>query len=102
MKMTDYKIGDLVQVLISNPKNDNKPEWRDAEVVDVRIIEPDIVTSKKSYPMVVVKVVRTYCNATPRFLNMGGIDVFLENILNFYDRENTEGIIYETNIKLKE
>ena len=41
MTINDYKAGDKVEVLMNNPRNDNKDEWRSAEVIDKRTIYPN-------------------------------------------------------------
>ena len=102
MKIADYKTGDKVEVLMNNPRNNNKDEWRDAEVIDKRIIYPNNGSHHPSYPILIVRVIRTYCQATPiyRWID-GNIPVFVDNNLHYYDKENDEGVLYENLIKLK-
>jgi hypothetical protein len=98
-KIADYNVGDEVEVLINNPRLDNKDEWRPAEVLYKRMIHQE---HGAPYPILIVKVVRTYCKAEPiyRWID-GNIPVFVENNLEFYDRENEEGILYEKFIRPK-
>ena len=102
MEINDYKSGDKVEILINKPQNDNKSEWRDAEVLDKRIIYPNYGERHEPYPILIVRVSRTYCKATPtyKWIN-GNIPVFVDNTLEFYDKENDEGVIYENQIRLK-
>lgn len=103
MEIKDYKGGDVVEVLVNNPQNDNKPEWRDAEVLDKRMIYPSGGSKHPPYPILIVRLKRTYCKATPvyRFIN-GNIPVFVDNNLEFYDKENDEGVLYSSDIRLKD
>jgi hypothetical protein len=100
MEMKDYKPGDKVKVLMNNPRLDNKDEWRDGEVLDNRMVYPGRGEHHRPYPIVIVRVRRTYCKATPtyRWIN-GNIPVFVDNTLEFYEKENDEGFIYENTIK---
>jgi len=98
MEMKDYKAGDLVQVKINNPRLDNKDGWRDAEVLGNRMIYPR-EHGGKPYPIVIVRVKRTYCKATPLYSWIGNIPVFVDNSLEFYDKENDEGFVYENTIR---
>jgi hypothetical protein len=102
MRIDEYKTGDEVQILITNPQT-NKEEWRNAEVLDKRTVYPSNGSRHRPYPILIVRVKRTYCKATPtyKFIN-GNIPVFVDNTLQFYDRENDEGIIYDNQIRLKE
>ena len=101
MKIQDYKAGDNVEVLINNPL-DNKDEWRPAEVIDKRMIYPKNGSHHPPYPILIVRLIRTYCQATPvyRWID-GNIPVFVTNNLHFYDKENDEGVLYENQIRLK-
>lgn len=101
MEIKDYKSGDSVQVLMNNPQNDNKLEWRDAEVLDKRMIYPQPSALYQPYPILIVRVKRTYCKATPTYRFIGNIPVFVDNTLEFYDKENDEGVIYSNQIRLK-
>ncbi|HLO91587.1 MAG TPA: hypothetical protein VK172_10530 [Lentimicrobium sp.] len=98
--MKDYKAGDQVEVLMNNPRNANKDEWRKGEVIDNRMIYPSRDERHHPYPIVIVKVVRTYCKATPNFRMIGTVPVFVDNTLEFYDKENEEGFLYENQIRL--
>jgi hypothetical protein len=99
MEMKDYKPGDKVRVKMNNPRLDDKEEWRNGEVVDNRMVYPARGERHKPYPIVIVRVTRTYCKATPlyRWIN-DNIPVFVDNTLEFYDKENEEGFIYENQI----
>ncbi|MDZ7785972.1 MAG: hypothetical protein U5L95_02515 [Candidatus Saccharibacteria bacterium] len=88
-------------MLINNPRNENLNEWREGEVLDVRTIHPDNGARHKPYPIVIVRVTRTYCKASPVYDWHGNIPVFVANDLEFYDNENDEGFIYENQIRLK-
>jgi hypothetical protein len=100
MEMLNYKAGDQVEVLINNPRLENKDEWRKAEVIDNRMIYPSHGSHHRPYPMVIVRVTRTYCKATPKYRMVGNIPVFVDNSLEFYDKENDEGFVYENQIRL--
>jgi len=99
MKINEYKEGDKVEVLMNNPRNNNKDEWRDGEVISKRYIHPQ---HGPAYPILIVKVIRTYCKATPvyRWLD-GNIPVFVDNNLEFYEKGTEEGFLYENTIRLK-
>ena len=100
MEMKDYKPGDKVKVLMNNPRLDNKDEWRDGEVIDNRLVYPNRGERHKPYPMVIVRVIRTYCKASPNYMWIdGNIPVFVDNTLEFYDKQNEEGFLYENQIK---
>jgi hypothetical protein len=102
MKIADYKAGDEVEVKVNNPANENKEEWRDARVIDKRTIYPSNGSHHPPYPILIVTLKRTYCKATPVYRFIGGnIPVFVDNNLEFYDKENDEGIIYESQIRMK-
>jgi hypothetical protein len=101
MELKNYKAGNEVQVLMNNPRNDNKDEWRDGEVLDVRMIYPRNGERHQPYPIVIVRVKRTYCKATPVYRMLGNIPVFVDNNLEFYEKENDEGFLYENQIRLK-
>ena len=101
MELINYKTGDVVEILMTNPQT-NKEEWRDAEVLDKRMIYPKMNYERhKPYPIIIVRTKRTYCKATPIFRFIGNIPVFVDNDLKFYDKESDEGIIYENQIRLK-
>jgi len=100
MKIDDYKAGDKVKVLVSNPRM-NKDEWRNAEVIDKRTIYPSNGSHHPPYPILIVRLTRTYCQATPIYRMIdGNIPVFVANNLHFYDKENEEGVLYENQIQL--
>lgn len=103
MKIEEYNPGDNVQVLINNPRNNNKEEWKDGVVLYKRMIYPKMNYEKFTpYPILIVSVMRTYCKATPiyRWIN-DNIPVFVDNSLEYYDKISEEGFIYENQIKLK-
>lgn len=101
MEINEYKSGDNVEILMNNIQT-NENEWRDAEVLDKRTIYPNAGERHKPYPMLIVRVIRTYCKATPKYKWINGnIPVFIDNDLEFYDKENDEGIIYKEQIRLK-
>jgi hypothetical protein len=102
MERNDYKAGDQVRVKMNNPRNENKEEWRDGEVLDVRMVYPKSPERHKPYPIVIVRVRRTYCKATPTYRFIGNIPIFVDNTLEFYERENDEGFIYDNTIMLKD
>ena len=64
----EYKSGDKVEVLINNPRNDNKDEWRNGEVIDKRIVYPTYGSHHEPYPILIVRLIRTYCKATPAYV----------------------------------
>ena len=103
MKLDAYKSGDKVEVRILNPQtNDN--EWRPGEVIGIQMIHPAHGQRHKPYPMAVVKTTRTYCKATPKYRYLTGsvkrVKVFVDNVLEWYDKENTEGFIYDHHVRL--
>ncbi len=100
MEINEYKAGDNVEVLINNPRNNNKDEWRSAEVIDKRMIYPRAGEHHRPYPMLIVRIKRTYCKATPTYRFVGNIPVFVDNTLEFYDKENEEGVLYSHLIRL--
>lgn len=99
MEMKDYKPGDKVKVLMNNPRNNNNAEWRDAEVIDNRMIYPGRGEHHRPYPIVIVRVIRTYCKATPEYKMIDNIPVYINSSLEFYDKINEEGFVYENQIK---
>ena len=105
MELNRYKSGDKVQIKIQNPQQDYAEEWRDGKVIGVQTIYPNAGERHKPYPMVVVKFKRTYCKATPNYRWLDGnvkkVKVFVDNTLEFYDKESTEGIIYENQMRMK-
>lgn len=105
MEINDYKAGDKVEVIINNPRLENKNEWRDAEVIDKRTIYPSRGSNHRPYPMLIVRVIRTYCKATPNYKDIGtGISVipfYTHSTLEFYDKINEEGVLYGDQIRLK-
>jgi hypothetical protein len=101
MEMKNYKAGDLVQVKMINPRLEDKEEWRDGEVLDNRMVYPSHGSHHRPYPIVIIRVKRTYCKATPVYKLIGNIPVFVDNTLEFYEKENDEGFIYENTIRLK-
>lgn len=101
MILNDYKAGDQVEALITNPQT-NKDVWVNAEVLDKRMVYPSNGSRHRPYPILIVRLKRTYCKATPQYRWFdGNIPVFLDNKLEFYEKENDEGIIYEKQIRLK-
>ena len=101
-EINEYKQGDTVEVLVNNPRNENLNEWREAEVLDKRMIYPKMNYERFTpYPILIVRVKRTYCKATPVYRFIGNIPVFVDNNLEFYDRENDEGVLYSNQIRLK-
>jgi len=106
MNLNEFKSGDAVEVRMLTPKTDFKEyEWRDGTVVGVQMIHPSNGSRHKPYPMVVVRTTRTYAKTTPKYRYLKGnvkrIKVFTDYKVELYDKENTEGFIYETQIKLK-
>lgn len=102
MEISEYKAGDKVEILINNPQNNNKDEWRSAEVLEKRTIFPANGSHHPPYPILIVRVIRTYCQATPNYRWIdGNIPVFVSNNFHYYDKENDEGILYSTQIRLK-
>jgi hypothetical protein len=99
MEMKNYKAGDLVQVKMINPRLEDKEEWRDGEVLDNRMVYPSHGSHHRPYPIVIIRVKRTYCKATPVYKLIGNIPVFVDNTLEFYEKENDEGFIYENTIR---
>jgi hypothetical protein len=102
LPIAEYKAGDKVQVLMTNPQT-NREEWRSAEVLDKRIISPAHGSHHRPYPILIVRVQRTYCKAQPKYRWIdGNIPVFVDNTLEYYDKENDEGILYAEQIRKSE
>jgi len=103
MKLDEYKSGDQVEVQMVNPQTDDI-EWRAGKVIGIQMIHPAHGQRHKPYPMAVIKTIRTYCKATPKYRYLKGsvkrIKVFVDNTLRFYDKENTEGFIYDYQVRL--
>ena len=99
MKIADYKTGDNVLIKMMNIKT-NVEEWRKAEVIDKRTIYPSKGSRHRPYPILIVRVMRTYCKATPQYTFIGNIPIFMKNNLQFYDKMNEEGILNKDEIKL--
>jgi hypothetical protein len=101
MKLSEYKVGEKVEVWISNPKLDTKI-WVDGEVLDKRIIEPNVGERHNPYTILIIRLKRTFCKAEPEynFIN-GTIPVFIGNEFEFYEMENDEGFIYNNEVRLK-
>ena len=99
MELQDYKTGDRVQVAMDNLKT-GKVEWRDGEVIEIKIIEPGRTERHKPYPMVMVKTTRTYWRSVPNYgWTKEGVRVYKNDIGYFYDKENTEGFLFNNEIK---
>ena len=105
MKLNEYKSGDAIEVRITNPRREDAIEWREGEVIGVQTIYPNNGEKHKPYPMVVVKLTRTYVKANPEYRYLKGnvkrMKVFVDNSIEFYEKESTEGIIHENQIRLK-
>ena len=103
MTLAEYKSGDKVEVRILNPKT-NDYEWREGDVIGIQTVYPNVGERHKPYPMVIVKTTRTYCKATPKYRYLKGavkrVKVFVDNILEWYDKENTEGFIYDHHVRI--
>lgn len=99
MLLKDYKIGNKVEVLMNNPRLNNKNEWRDAEVIDTYIIHPN---HGPGYVVLMVKVIRTYCKVVDTVYRwVDNVKVYDHDVLDFFDKENSELVLYSENIKLK-
>ena len=99
MELKDYKPGDKVTARINNPEMDNQAVWVDGEVVEIKTIHPAHGQRHKPYPMVMVKLNRTYCDAKPIYRVEDGVRIFDHNKLRFYTKENIEGFIYKNELK---
>jgi len=100
-ELNEYKQGDVVEVLVNNPRNENLNEWREAEILDKRIIYPRTGEKHQPYPILIVHLTRTFCKATPVYRFIGNIPIFVDNNLEFYNRETDEGIINKNQIRIK-
>ena len=101
MTLDEYKAGDQIEALITNPQT-NKEGWVNAEVLDKRMVYPNRGERHRPYPILIVRLKRTYCNATPIYTWINGnIPVFVNNKLDFYEKENDEGFVYDNQIRLK-
>jgi hypothetical protein len=98
---TIYKAGMEIEVLMNNPRNNNQNEWRPARILDIRTIYPNHGERHNPYPMLIVRVTRTYCKAEPNYNWIGNVPIFVDNALEFYDMENDEGFVMEEQIRLK-
>ncbi len=101
MEISEYKAGDKVEVIINNPRLENKNEWREAEVIDKRTIYPAYGSHHPPYPILIVRVIRTYCKAYPNYEMIDNIPVYTNSTLEFYDKINEEGVLYGEHIRLK-
>ena len=99
MELKDYKPGDKVTARINNPEMDNQAVWVDGEVTEIKTIHPAHGQRHKPYPMVMVKLNRTYCDAKPIYRVEDGVRIFDHNKLRFYTKENIEGFIYKNELK---
>ena len=99
MKINDYKVGDDVEVLIDNPRDENKYLWRSGKVISKRYIHQD---HDAPYPILIVHTTRTYCKAIPKYRWIDNIPIFVDNHIEFYDQANDEGFLYEYQIRPKE
>ena len=97
MKLNEYKSGDNVEALTFNPQL-NKDVWVDAEVLDKRMVHQK---HGKPYPILIVRLKRTYCKATPQYRWFDNIPFFVDNLLQFYEKETDEGFIQDEQIRLK-
>ena len=98
--LSEYKIGDTCEVLMDNIRT-GVEEWRKAQVVDSRIIEPDHGARHKPYTMLMVKVIRTYYQSKPVMVYDEdlGFDVYGGDEGYFFDKENTEGFLYDSQVR---
>jgi hypothetical protein len=101
MKLNEYKVDDKVSARINNPELDNQAIWVDGEVTEIKTIYPSRGERFKPYPMVMVLLERTYCDATPIYEVNSGIKIFTHNKLRFYTKPNNEGFIYDNHLKLR-
>jgi hypothetical protein len=85
----DFKVGDSVEVLTLNAKV-GKDIWHDAEVVEVRKFENYVRGKDCGYPVVFVKLMRTYCRAIEG-----------SNDLEFFTKEAINAFLYMSEIKPK-
>jgi len=101
MKLDEYKIGDKVEVLIKNPKL-NIDTWVDGEVLSRGFILPIKNERHKPYTILIIRLKRTYCKAEPQyeFIN-GNIPIFIDNKIEWYEKENDEGFIDDKQVRLK-
>jgi len=103
MKLDAYKSGDEVEVRMLNPET-GEHDWKAGEVIGIQTIHPNVGERHKPYPMVTIRTTRRYCKATPKYRYLKGsvkrVKVFVDNILTFYDKESTEGFIYDHHVRL--
>ena len=99
MKLQEYNKGDRVKARINNPEMDNQAVWVDGEVVEIKTIYPSRGERFKPYPMVMVQLERTYCDATPIYRTDSNVRIFDHNKLRFYTRMNIEGFVYDNELK---
>lgn len=95
MKIEDFNIGDKVQVLITNPK-ENKDEWRNGEVINKGIIYPTGTQRHDPYPKFTVKYTHTYYRKLKD--NYDGI-VWVSEDGEFYNKENESLFFIDGTIK---
>jgi len=100
MKLSEYKQGDNVQARINNPEMDNQAVWVDGEVTEIKTIYPSRGERFKPYPMVMVLLRRTYCEATPIYRVDNGLRIFDHHKLRFYTKPNIEGFIFDNHLNL--
>lgn len=82
-KLEDYNINENVEVKI---QIGNNHEWRQAKVIDKRIIDAHFYNRSRHrpYTMLIVNVVRTYFNNLTK---------------SYYDKMNTEGFVYADQVR---
>ena len=104
MKINEYQSGDIVEVKVNNPQLDNRLEWREGEVIGIQMIYPNAIGGTP-YPMATIKFKRTYCKTTPKYKWLEGtakkVKVFVDNILEFYTKQSTEGFYNKDEVRLK-
>lgn len=100
MLLSDYKIGDKVQVLTTDAKHLN-PSWFDGEVINKQFVYPKHGERFNIYTMLIVRIVRTYCNTKPVYRWVGNIPVYVESTFEYFEKENDEGFVYDSEVRLK-
>lgn len=101
MEINDYRVSDDVEILINNPRNNNSSEWRKAQILYKRMIYSQSNERHAPYPILIVRVSRTYCHVTPIYDFINNIPIFIDNTFDYYEKVNDEGIIYSNQIRLQ-
>lgn len=94
-----YRKGEKVEVQMRDAKTGNNPVWRAGVVDHIDTVYPNTGERHKPYPMLFVKVMRTYCKATPVYIPDVNVKIWMRDDLEFYEKENVEGFVYAEEVR---